>query len=81
MKTWLKNYFEEKKNLHRERKFESGKNHLLNICKSFYNDEDMKIALFQTLISFCTEEECEELSKRFGRHAHDKGRWKLNRET
>ncbi len=66
---------ERRRELKRSRMFESGKEELFHfVQKRFFILQDAKVAMFQVLASLCSIEECENLSRQFGRLAHEKAR-------
>jgi hypothetical protein len=54
---------------------------LIRACFAFQDKNDAKRALLRVLSGISTETECEQYSNFFGRHAHDKARYRMKREV
>jgi hypothetical protein len=76
LKKWNEERLIRKRKLNVERSYEN----MMIAYNSFMFFEDAKKALLKTLLTILSEEECEQYSNILGRHAHEKGRFRMNRE-
>ena len=75
----MKQWWKTRKQRKREKKNFNAYEEVVRNCNKFYDKTDMKEALFRLIMQSCTEEEMVNLSNKFGRAAHEKGRNKIRR--